>query len=227
MEELISTEDAARFLGVTRPTVIKYIQEERLEAMRTGKAYKITKEDLKRFAESIGMSESRLTSLETFLMKRNKKTSALVVPGSPDSLLLNEPSLPIAKDLDVLYFLSVRTNGEGHELLIRVKTPKFFIGRHSLASLSIQDPYVSTIHAMLLYQDEMVQVLDQSTNGTRLNGQVLAYSESRLLGDGDQFMVGTTVLSLIAPGRVDLYLGSDLSAREYHRSRASQNGMGG
>lgn len=225
MEELISTEDAARFLGVTRPTVIKYIQEQRLTAMRTGKAYKITREDLKNFADSIGMSESRLASLDTFLMKRNKKTSALIKPSPPDPLMLYDPSFPIAKDLDVLYFLSVRTNGHGHELLIKVKTPKFFIGRHSLASLSIQDPYVSTIHAMLLYQDDMVRVLDQSTNGTRLAGLVLGYSESRLLGDGDQFMVGTTVLSLIAPGRVDLYLGSDLSARAYNQSRLAINGV--
>ena len=206
MNRLISTQDAARFLGITRPTVIKYIQEERLKAMRVGKAYKISREEFVRFARSTGMPEKRLADLDGFLAKNNKRTHWLEGAPPRGELVLNDPPVALARESDVLYFLSIRLEGSPSEVIFQVTAPKFFIGRHSLASLSIQDPYVSSIHASLLYQDRFVHVLDQSTNGTLVGGQLLKSGESHRLGDGDQLKVGTTVLSVISSARVDLYL---------------------
>lgn len=216
MDDLISTEDVARFLGVTRPTVIKYIQDERLTAMRTGKAYKIAKNDLVIFARDLGVSENRLAELDLFLKKRNKKTGFLDSDNLRVPLVGHPQRLPLRPDVEVLYFLAVRLQASSNEIILRVKAPKFFIGRHSLASLSIQDPYVSTLHATLLHQDDYVEVLDQSTNGTAVPDGMLRNGETLAVGDGDQFRVGTTILTLISAERVDLYLGSDLSAEAFH-----------
>ena len=218
MDQLVSTQGAAKFLGITRPTVIKYIQEQKLAGMRVGKAYKIPKHELIRYGRSVGMSERRLAGLEEILLKQEKSTKELE-PNNLDGLMLHEPILPLRQDLDDLYFLSVRPRGAFSDMILRVRSHKFFIGRHSLASLSIQDPYISNLHATLWYQEDRVRVLDQSSNGTRYAGGVLQNSEC-VLGDGDQLLVGATLLTLISTERIDLFLGSDISADEFHASRA-------
>ncbi len=209
MEQYISTENVARFLGVTRPTVIKYIQEERLNAMRAGRAYKISREDLVAFARGTGMSEKRLSGLDNFLRRQSRKTRSLDSIGAPQPLVLNDPTEPLPKDPECFYYIAARPAGAGGELVVRVNTHKFFIGRHSLASLSLRDPYVSSLHATLIYQDETVTVLDQSTNGTYLASGMLHSGGSRVIGNGDQVRVGGTVLTLISTRDIDQYLGSD------------------
>ena len=208
MEQLISTEHAARFLGITRPTVIKYINEGRLNASRTGKAYKITKPDLVSFGQSIGINGKRLSELDAFLRLHDKKTRSLAVLPTSDSLVLHDPPRLIETDPDAAYFLSVRTHPDASEIVCRVEPKKFFIGRHSLASLSIQDPYVSTLHATLLFREGMIEILDQSTNGTVIRSRVLKAGESQIMGDGDQFRVGKALLTIISPRRIDTYLSS-------------------
>ena len=208
MEQFVSTENVARFLGVSRPTVIKYIQEDRLPAMRSGKAYKISKGDLTAFARHLGMNETRIADLDQFLRNRNKKTRSLDRLPVGASLTANDPVQPLAKDPEVLYFISIRDATGSGEFICRVLTMKFFIGRHSLASLSIRDPYVSTLHTTLVYQDGLVQVLDQSTNGTQVGNQLLKAGQTCTIGDGDQLQVANTVLTILSPDRADFYLGS-------------------
>jgi len=209
MNTYISTENAARFLGVTRPTVIKYIQEARLPAMRAGRAYKITRDDLASFARGNGMSEQRLAELDDFLRRQSRQTRALQPPDAQAELHLEDVPQPLPSDPEACYYVAARPAGAVGELVIRVNAPKFFIGRHSLASLSLRDPYVSSLHATLIYDDEQVTVLDQSTNGTFFQGGALGNGESRVIGDGDQLRVGSTVITLISTRQIDLYLGSD------------------
>ncbi len=222
MEQLVSTQGAAKFLGITRPTVIKYIQEQKIGGMRVGKAYKISRQELIRYARSVGMSERRMAGLDEILLKQEKSTKELN-PGE-EELLLHEPLFPLREDLEDLYFLSVKPRGALSDLILRVRSHKFFIGRHSLASLSIQDPYVSNLHATLWFREERVQVLDRSTNGTRYGGGLL-HNEECWLGDGDQLMVGASLLTLISTERIDLYLGSDITADAFHAGRNSRGAV--
>ena len=207
MEDMISTENVARFLGITRPTVIKYIQGGRLKAARTGKAYKISRSDLVDFAKNIGINGSRLAELDHFLLKRNKKTRTLDNPLPGSRLVLNPTPVSFSPEPDAFYFVAVRVHPDAREILFRVNTTKYFVGRHSLASLSIQDPYVSTLHTTLIFDENLVKVLDQSTNGTNIKLRTLRSGDSQVLGDGDQFQVGEVVFTLVSPERVDQYLG--------------------
>jgi len=209
MNSFVSTENAARFLGVTRPTVIKYIQEERLPAMRGGRAYKISRADLAAFARANGMSEQRLADLDAFLRRQSRRTRALEPVAEATPLMLGEEPKPLPRDPEALYYVAAQPAGAVGEMVVRVTTPKFFIGRHSLASLSIRDPYVSSLHATLIYDDELVTVMDQSTNGTYCGENLLGHGNSQVIGDGDQLRVGATVLTLISTRQIDHFLGSD------------------
>lgn len=207
MYDLISTDNVARFLGVTRPTVIKYIQDGKLNATRVGKAYKIAKPDLEDFARGMGMNGARIAELDRLAKGPvKKKTQALNIANTLSELVAHQPSRPLIPEPDVLYFVAVRMRPDTPEIIFRVHAAKYFIGRHSLASLSIQDPYVSSLHATLLYSEELVKVIDQSTNGTQVRGATLKSGDAHTLGDGDQIRVGSVILTLISAQRIEEYL---------------------
>jgi len=208
MDQLISTENVARCLGISRPTVIKYIQEDRLKAMRTGKAYKIARTDLVTFARQMGINDARIADLGRFLSRRDKKTRALEAKPKEIPLVRHRPPRPMVADADVCYYVFVDSGLRAGRLLVPVKAHKFFIGRHSLASLSITDPYVSALHTTLVFQDSLVKVVDQSTNGTRYGGGLLRSGQTQVLGDGDQFGVGAVLFTLVSPDKVDGFLGT-------------------
>lgn len=213
MDLMISTETVARFLGVTRPTVIKYIQDGRLIAVRSGKAYKIARNDLENFAREMGMSSSRISELDKLAhVVDDKRTRSLDETDLSPDLEANYPPLPLIPEPDVLYFVAVCTHAGAPELIFRVHTNKYFIGRHSLASLSIQDPYVSSLHATLIYDNGFVRLLDQSTNGTHVRSAKLHSGESHVLGDGDQIRVAGVVLTLISASRIEAHLAETLNA---------------
>lgn len=68
------------------------------------------------------------------------------------------------------------------------------IGRLPECSVVLGDPNVSRRHAEVRRRGNEVVVADlQSTNGTRVNGAPLRERE-RVLADGDEIMVGTTVI---------------------------------
>ncbi len=212
MDLMISTETVARFLGVTRPTVIKYIQDGRLVAVRSGKAYKIARNDLEDFARELGMSSARISELDKLAhVVEDKRTRSLDASELSLDLEANYPPIALQPEPDVLYFVAVRTHPAAPELIFRVHSTKYFIGRHSLASLSIQDPYVSSLHATLIYDNGLVRLLDQSTNGTHVRGAKLQTGESHLLGDGDQIRVGSVVLTLLSASRIEAYLAGTLN----------------
>ena len=207
MEDMLSTQDAAELLGVTRQTVINYIQEQRMNAQRLGKAYKISEQDFMRFVRESGLPPADQAQYRARLESRPDKKTRSLARRNNDELVLHTPPRPIIPDPETHYFLSVRSLGPGSEIIVRVQNNRFFVGRHSLASLSIQDPYVSTIHANLIFHDSLVTVQDQSTNGTRV-GDHLLVGNSQQVGDGDQCLVGTHVLTFISPHRIDIYLNS-------------------
>ena len=217
MEPFLSTEEAAGILGVSRPTIIKYIQEGRLRAARTGKAYKITKPDLAAFARDNGLNIALLATQQVYTQTREKKTQSLSPPNMEPDMVCNDPAIPLRRDpeSDVLYYLVIRPHEATHELIIPVKSQKFFIGRHSLASLVIQDPFISNIHATLIYHDGYVKVLDQSTNGTQVGTSFIGSAMGVIIGDGDPFKMGHTKMRLIASERIDLYLGAGPTATQH------------
>ena len=220
MEPFLSTEDVAGILGVSRPTVIKYIQEGRLRAARTGKAYKIAKPDLVSFARDNGLNIALLATQDVFTQTREKETHRLSPPDFDGDMVCNDPPLPLERDpdSDVLYYLVVRPHESSHELIIPVKSQKFFIGRHSLASLVIQDPFISNIHATLIYHDGFVKILDQSTNGTQVGNHLIGVGLDTVIGDGDPFRMGHTSMRLLAADRIDLYLNSGTTASQHHEN---------
>lgn len=195
----LSTDDAAYALGVTRPTVISYIKQNRIQAAQTGKAYKITPEALADFAGRQGMSENPLD----ILAKRNGNSKKTVPLEAADvkirKLLHRDQSSPIRENSDALYFLSIQLHDARDELVYRVRESYLIIGRSHLATLSIQDPYVSNIHATLTYEKGFVRLKDESTNGTQVGDVRLKFGETRDLGDGDEFMVGNSLLKILSP----------------------------
>jgi len=52
MSKLLTTEDAAKFLGVSTSRVRQLILEERLESVKYGRDHLIRKSELERFAKS-------------------------------------------------------------------------------------------------------------------------------------------------------------------------------
>lgn len=216
MEPFLSTEEVAGILGVSRPTVIKYIQEGRLRAARTGKAYKITKPDLVKFARVNGLNIALLATQQVFSKTAEKQTSRLSPPNLEPNLHANDPAMPLEPDpeSDVLYYLVIKAHEATHELIIPVKSQKFFIGRHSLASLVIQDPFISNIHATLIFHDGFIKVLDQSTNGTQVGNNFIGSGFDVIIGDGDEFKMGHTKMALLSSKRIDHYLGSGQTASQ-------------
>ena len=51
MSEFFTTEDAAKYLGVTPSRVRQFIMEDRLKSVKYGRDHLIQESDLKRFAE--------------------------------------------------------------------------------------------------------------------------------------------------------------------------------
>lgn len=201
----LTTDDVAYALGITRPTVIKYIKGNRLEAIRSGKAYKITPEALVSFANEMGMNEN---PLKTLVMRNGKSKKTIVLGQNPNVNPREDTSspenvLPIEENQDALYFLSVWLSDAQNELVIRVRESFLVIGRDSLAAISIQDPYVSNIHAVLTYQEGCIILKDQSTNGTIVGNKRLTYGEIATLGDNSEFIVGNSALKILSPHRMD------------------------
>ncbi|MCP4347972.1 MAG: FHA domain-containing protein [Desulfobacterales bacterium] len=214
----LSTDDVAYALGITRPTVIKYIKENRLDAVRSGKAYKITPESLINFANKQGITENPIKVL-TMRHEKNKKTvlfeQVTNVQSQNNNILTQPDILPIRENQDALYYLSIWMNDAHNELVFRVRESFLIIGRDSLANLSIQDPYVSSVHAVLTYQEEFVLLRDQSTNGTFADGRHLKYGETVNMGDGSEFVVGNTRLKLLSPHQMDEHFNHDQEGREH------------
>lgn len=207
MDDLLSTQVVADLLGVTRQTIINYIQENRLAAQRLGKAYKISEQEFMQFVKDSGLPPSDMAQLRGRLESRSDKRTRSLGQRNLEELELNQPPRPIIPQLETLYFLSVKPMGPGSEIIVKVKENRFFVGRHSLASLSIQDPYISTIHANLIFDGAFVTVQDQSTNGTYVGAQQLLHQgASQVLGDGDQCRVGKHILTIVSPHRIDIYL---------------------
>ena len=75
---------------------------------------------------------------------------------------------------------------------VPVGTEPVVVGRLPECTIVLEDPNVSRRHAEIRRQDGDVAVVDlRSTNGTRVNGLPV---RERVLADGDEISVGTTVL---------------------------------
>ncbi|MCP4113385.1 MAG: FHA domain-containing protein [Desulfobacteraceae bacterium] len=204
----LTTDDVAYALGITRPTVIKYIRGNRLEAIRSGKAYKITPEALVSFANKTGMNDN---PLKTLVMRNGKSKKTVVLGQHPrEDISPPENILPIKENRDALYFLSIWLSNAQNELIFRVRESFLVIGRDTLAAISIQDPCVSNIHAVLTYQKGSVVLKDQSTNGTIVSNAHLKYGETAILGDNSEFIVGNSALKILSPHRMDQHFNSKI-----------------
>lgn len=78
------------------------------------------------------------------------------------------------------------------------KAGRFWIGAAPECAVRIEgDPTVSGYHACLIYEEPILFLADQSTNGTRLNGE-LVRGERRSLRPGDRVQIGRTLFRVIA-----------------------------
>lgn len=66
----------------------------------------------------------------------------------------------------------------------------FWMGRSVKANFVIEEPMISNLHCCLVRKDSQLMLQDNSTNGTRLNGQKL-HKSSILLKNTDIFCVGS------------------------------------
>jgi len=203
----LSTDDVAYALDISRPTVIKYIREKKIQAVKTGKAFKIAPEALITFANQEGFAADPLKVL-AMRDKNFKKTVPLTPPQSVENTAASSETNPqrLIENPDALYFLSIRTDNGGSELVMRVRESILVVGRCSMATLSVQDPYVSNIHATLTYNQGFITLRDQSTNGTQVGDTVLHHGMETQLGAGGRFRVGHSLLTIIASQKINAYL---------------------
>lgn len=104
--------------------------------------------------------------------KKNKKSYALEVIGVPDALAVSKGSVYPVND-------------------------SITIGRKEDNSISIDDPYISQIHAEIIVNDGRMFVNDlESTNGTYVNGQRV--KGKRELYAGDKLEIGRVIFTVIA-----------------------------
>jgi len=201
----LTTDEVASTLGISRPTVINYIKKGRLEAIRSGKSFKIPIESFVRFSVDENISDNPLSLLTNF-PKITKKTTSFEADISNKKLHLNTEPIKIEESANELYYLSAQLDGARYRVCLRIREAMFVIGRHSFASFSIQDSYVSNTHLILSFQEGTITLRDQSTNGTIVGGKVLRYGEFIQIGDTDEFIAGRTVFEIISPQRIDNYL---------------------
>ena len=82
---------------------------------------------------------------------------------------------------------------------VDLKDPITLIGRDENCHLCLDDPRVSTRHAMVYFAGGEVRVRDlESTNGSLLNGSALS---EFAFADGDDLRVGKSVVRLIVDFR--------------------------
>jgi len=205
-QKYLTTDEIASILGITRQTVVNYIKQGRIESIRSGKAYKIPLNAFITFARSEGITDNPLSLLPNYI-KPNKKTTSFesAIDISTKKLKLNPVPIIIEESSNELYYLSVQISEAQHKICLRIKEGMFIIGRHSFASFSIQDPYISSTHLILYFKDGHVTIMDQSTNGTFVGNLLLKYGESKEIGDGDEFIAGQTLFEIISPHRIDKY----------------------
>ena len=69
------------------------------------------------------------------------------------------------------------------------------IGSKSSSEITIQDPQVSSVHALILCRKDRFLLSDEmSSNGTTLNGEDLSPRDPSELNDGDEIKIGNTTL---------------------------------
>lgn len=72
---------------------------------------------------------------------------------------------------------------------------EYIIGRYPSNDIVLPDPYVSRRHARIFYRDGDWFIEDlESTNGTVVNNEDIRGKGSRKLSDGDEIIIGLTVL---------------------------------
>src|SRR5690606_11656600 len=91
--------------------------------------------------------------------------------------------------------LSVRTGPDTGRVEKLADGDQVLIGRAPEARLLLQDPRVSSRHALVRREGDRVTVQDLgSANGTLINGDALEGAEPRTLKAGDEIQVGETVV---------------------------------
>ena len=69
------------------------------------------------------------------------------------------------------------------------------IGSKSSNEITIQDPQVSSVHALILCRKDTFLLTDEmSSNGTAINGEDLSPRNPSELNDGDEIKIGNTTL---------------------------------
>jgi hypothetical protein len=97
-------------------------------------------------------------------------------------------------------YLCFEEGGRSHTVALAREWTR--IGRSLAADVRFDDPTVSRRHALIVRQPDGVRVLDdRSLNGVFVNGERV---EGRLLGDGDEIIVGRYRLSflVVSPERL-------------------------
>ena len=85
----------------------------------------------------------------------------------------------------------IHIRDDGTETILFIEKSPFIVGRSDASDLDIEDPSVSSRHAVFQRAEDGYHLADLgSTNGTEVNGEEIT---SHLLADGDRVQFGDVV----------------------------------
>jgi len=97
----------------------------------------------------------------------------------------------------------IRGAQQGQRFLINRE--ELFIGRDPGADIRIQETSISRRHARIMFRDGLVRILDNdSSNGTFVNGTMLAPGEAVTLVKDDQIELGNSIVKFLPPGDLEI-----------------------
>ena len=116
----------------------------------------------------------------------------ITLPGRPLGSVMGGPELQVPEEL---HFSLKVLEGTEAGLTFEVTKSRTTVGREE-GEIQLVDPLVSRKHAAFeIYGPQHIVVKDlASTNGTYLNGRLIAYSK---LNHGDRIRIGSTILEAV------------------------------
>jgi diguanylate cyclase (GGDEF)-like protein len=117
-------------------------------------------------------------------------------------------------------FLIIKSSDKTNVVYV-TEGKEMVIGRNQDAAIHLDDEQISRQHASILFTQGKVKIVDlNSTNGTIVNGQVI---KEKILGDGDEILVGNSALQFFIPMSIgDRIAGISVKTHNYFEMRLSE-----
>ncbi len=97
----------------------------------------------------------------------------------------HEETVILGSENDSPYLINLQNNER-----IIINSSQFIIGRHKSCNYVINNPYISSLSLMIVYEDENWYVIDlNTTNGTFLNNTKIATNSKMLLQNEDKIKI--------------------------------------